>query len=55
MDKYYRNIEKIILRAYVWLCNHFNEDDTGVDEIYLFGMSTNRRAHRAMQCYSYSH
>ena len=49
MDKYHRNIEKIILRAYVWLCNHFNEDDTrGVDEIYLFGMSTSRHAYHTM-------
>jgi hypothetical protein len=36
----YRNIEKIILRAYTWLSNHYTEDDTQADHIYLFGRQT---------------
>jgi len=31
------NIEKIILRAYQWLSNHYQESDQDADQIYLFG------------------
>jgi hypothetical protein len=43
----YRNIEKIILRAYRWLSNHFQEDgDSTADQIYLFGMWLDLTIHR---------
>ncbi|KAJ7713899.1 hypothetical protein B0H14DRAFT_3635528, partial [Mycena olivaceomarginata] len=42
------NIEKIILRAYQWLSNHFNEDDTKADQIYLFGFSRGAYQVRAL-------
>jgi hypothetical protein len=47
----YRNIEKIILRAYQWLSNHFQEDDSAADQIYLFGMWLDPTT---LHCYSES-
>jgi hypothetical protein len=31
------NIEKIVLRAYQWLSNKYEESDSSADQIYLFG------------------
>ncbi|KAJ7754874.1 hypothetical protein B0H16DRAFT_739431 [Mycena metata] len=42
------NIEKIILRAYQWLSNHFQEDDATADQIYLFGFSRGAYQVRAL-------
>ncbi|KAJ7664080.1 hypothetical protein B0H17DRAFT_886341, partial [Mycena rosella] len=43
------NIEKIILRAYQWLSNHFQEDDDSTaDHIYLFGFSRGAYQVRAL-------